>query len=111
MAGGDVYLGGGGGTRVQRANGFDDRTEDFYRYIALAGGPDADLERVRLYADDALEHFRWLEEQGVPYRDTHIRAKVQAPGTGDCLIWSGSEDAWPFNLEARPCPRGHLPEA
>jgi succinate dehydrogenase/fumarate reductase flavoprotein subunit len=27
------------------------------------------------------------------------------------LIWSGNEDAWPFNLEARPCPRGHLPDA
>lgn len=111
MAGGDIYLGGGGGTRVQRANGYSDSTEDFYRYIAMAGGPDADLERVRIYADNALLHFRWLEAQGVPYRDTHIRNKVQAPGTGDCLIWSGSEDAWPFNLEAKPCPRGHLPEA
>ncbi len=111
MAGGDIYLGGNGGTRVQRAAGYEDSTEDFYRYMLLAGGPDADAERVRLYADRALEHFAWLEAQGVPYRNSHIPGKVQAPGTGDCLIWSGSEEAWPFNLEAKPCPRGHLPEA
>jgi succinate dehydrogenase/fumarate reductase flavoprotein subunit len=111
MAGGDIYLGGGGGTRVQRANGFEDASADFRRYVEMAGGPDVDLERVQLYTDNALAHFEWLQAQGIPYRNTHIPNKVQAPGTGDCLIWSGSEDAWPFNLEAKPCPRGHLPEA
>ena len=110
MAGGDIYLGGGGGTPAQRANGFSDSTEDFYRYMRMAGGPDADLERVRLYADRALEHLDWLRAQGIRYRDTYLPGKRVAPGTGDCLIWSGSEDAWPFNAEARPCPRGHLPE-
>lgn len=110
MAGGDIYLGGGGGTPAQRANGFEDSTEDFFRYMLLAGGPDADEARVRLYADNALDHFRWLEAQGVPYRTTYLPGKRQAPGTGDCLIWSGSEDAWPFNEHAKPCPRGHLPE-
>ena len=110
MAGGDIYLGGGGGTPAQRANGFEDRTEDFYRYMCLAGGEDADLERTRLYADGALEHFEWLVAQGVRYRTTHLPGKVQAPGTGDCLIWSGSEGAWPYREQATPCPRGHLPE-
>jgi succinate dehydrogenase/fumarate reductase flavoprotein subunit len=110
MAGGDIYLGGGGGTPAQRANGFADETEDFFRYMCLAGGPDADVERVRLYADQALAHFDWLCKQGIRYRTTYLPGKRLAPGTGDCLIWSGSEDAWPFNLEARPAPRGHLPE-
>jgi succinate dehydrogenase/fumarate reductase flavoprotein subunit len=110
MAGGDIYLGGGGGTPAQRANGFEDDTEDFFRYMMLAGGPDADEERTRLYADNALKHYAWLREQGVPYRNTHLPGKVQAPGTGDCLIWSGSENAWPYHQYARPCPRGHLPE-
>jgi len=41
MAGGDIYLGGNGGTPVQRANGFEDATDDFYRYMLAAGGPDA----------------------------------------------------------------------
>ena len=69
MAGGDIYLGGGGGTSAQRANGFEDSTEDFYRYMLMAGGPDADEERVRMYAEGALDHHEWLKKQGVPYRD------------------------------------------
>jgi succinate dehydrogenase/fumarate reductase flavoprotein subunit len=110
MAGGDIYLGGGGGTPAQRANGFADSTEDFYRYMMLAGGPDADEARVRLYAENALAHYAWLVEQGIPYRTSYLPGKRMAPGTGDCLIWSGSENAWPFDEHARPCPRGHLPE-
>ena len=111
MAGGDIYLGGNGGTPAQRENGFEDSTEDFFRYMMLAGGPDADEERVRLYAEAALDHFDWLKAQGIPYSTSYLPGKVQAPGTGDCLIWSGNEDAWPFNEQAQPCPRGHLPEA
>jgi succinate dehydrogenase/fumarate reductase flavoprotein subunit len=110
LAGGDIYLGGHGGTPAQRANGFEDATEDFFRYLLLAGGPDADEPRVRRYAENALAHFHWLVDQGVPYRTTYLPGKRMAPGTGDCLIWSGSEDAWPFDRAARPCPRGHLPE-
>jgi succinate dehydrogenase/fumarate reductase flavoprotein subunit len=111
MAGGDIYLGGNGGTPAQRENGFEDDTEDFYRYMLMAGGPDADAARVRFYAENALDHYHWLKEQGIPYRNTHLPGKVMAPGTGDCLIWSGNEAAWPFSEHARPCPRGHLPEA
>jgi succinate dehydrogenase/fumarate reductase flavoprotein subunit len=111
MSSGYVYFGGGGGTPAQRENGFEDRTEDFYRYMMLAGGPDADEERVRLYADHSLEHFRWLTEQGVVFRKTYVPGKQGTPETGDCLVWSGNEAAWPFNEAARPCPRGHLPEA
>ncbi|HEB91784.1 MAG TPA: FAD-dependent oxidoreductase [Deltaproteobacteria bacterium] len=111
MAGGDIYLGGNGGTPVQRKNGFVDETDDFFRYMMMAGGPDADEERVRLYAEGALEHFEWLKSQGVPYRDTWLPGKPVMPGTGDCLILSGNEYAWPFKEKAKPCPRGHLPEA
>ncbi len=111
MAGGDIYLGGGGGTSVQRKNGFEDTTEDFFRYMMMAGGPDADEERVRLYADGALDHFAWLQSVGVPYSDTYLPGKPVMPGTGDCLILSGSEEAWPFSERAKPCPRGHLPKA
>lgn len=111
MAGGDIYLGGGGGTSAQRENGFHDETEDFFQYMMMAGGPDADEERVRIYADGALAHHEWLKKQGVPYRNTYIPGKPVMPGTGDCLILSGSEFAWPFKEKAKPCPRGHLPEA
>lgn len=111
MSGGYIYFGGSGGTPAQRENGFADATEDFYRYMMMAGGPDADAARTRLYAEHALDHYRWLEEQGVSFRTTYVPGKCETPQTGDCLIWSGNEEAWPFNQEATPCPRGHLPEA
>ena len=60
LSGGDIYLGGNGGTPAQKAAGFDDQTEDFYKYLMLAGGPGADEARVRLYAEGALAHYYWL---------------------------------------------------
>jgi len=27
--------------------------------------------------------------------------------TDDCLLYTGSEKAWPYNQVAKPCPRGH----
>ena len=57
LSGGDIYLGGNGGTPAQKAAGFDDRTEDFFNYLMLAGGPGADEARVRLYAEGALAHY------------------------------------------------------
>ena len=111
MAGGDIYLGGNGGTPAQRENGFVDETEDFFRYMMMAGGEDADEARTRAYADEALDHYAWLSSVGVPYRNTYIPGKTMMPGTGDCLILSGNEFAWPYREEAKPCPRGHLPEA
>lgn len=111
MSGGYIYFGGGGGTPAQRANGFTDSTEDFYRYMMMAGGPDADEARSRLYAEQALDHYHWLETQGVGFRETYVTGKRGTEQSGDCLVWSGNEGAWPFNQQARPCPRGHLPDA
>lgn len=107
LSGGEVYVGGHGGTDIQRANGFSDETEDLYNYLMMAGGPDAPQAKVRLYADNALDHFNWMKAQGVPYKGTYLPGKWTEPETDDTLIWSGSEAAWPFNTVAKPCPRGH----
>ena len=110
LSGGEMYIGGNGGSPVQRKAGFEDTTEDFFRYLMMAGGPDADEAKVRLYAESSLAHHQWMKEQGVPYRDTYISSKIIEPETDDCLIWCGSEEAWPFSAEAKPCPRGHTPQ-
>lgn len=107
LSGGEVYVGGSGGTSVQKAAGFEDTTEDLFQYLMMAGGPGADAERVRLYAESAEAHFRWLGEQGVPYKGTYLPGKWLEPLTDDTLVWSGSEQAWPFSAAARPAPRGH----
>src|SRR5687767_3093218 len=39
LSGGDIYMGGSGGTPIQRSAGFTDSSEDMIRYLMLAGGP------------------------------------------------------------------------
>ncbi|MDR3416612.1 MAG: FAD-dependent oxidoreductase [Nevskia sp.] len=110
LSGGEIYVGGNGGTAMQRSAGFSDATEDLYNYLLLSGGPNADEAKVRLYADHSLRHFEWLQAQGVKYKNSFIPQRIVEPATDDCLIWSGSEEAWPFCEQAKPCPRGHTPQ-
>ena len=110
LSGGEIYLGGGGGTPIQRAAGFEDATEDLYQYLLMAGGPNADAAKARRYADGSLKHFEWLTAQGIEYKNSYIAERCIEPSTDDCLIWSGSEEAWPFVERARPAPRGHCPK-
>lgn len=108
MSGGEIYLGGSGGTPAQRAAGFEDRTEDLEAYLMMAGGAHADAAKVSLYARESLAHYDWLVAQGVPYKGTYIAERCIEPETDDTLIWSGSEEAWPFSEKAKPAPRGHV---
>jgi succinate dehydrogenase/fumarate reductase flavoprotein subunit len=105
LSGGEMYL--GGGTSVQKAAGFDDTPDAVYAYLMATGGPDADAAKTRLYADRSVEHFNWLVEQGVPYKGTFVPGKIVEPETDDTLIWSGSEEAWPFVEQSKPAPRSH----
>jgi 3-oxo-5alpha-steroid 4-dehydrogenase len=106
LSGGEIYV--GGGTDVQRAAGFEDTVEALATYLTMAGGPDADTAKVQLYAQNSLAHFDWLKAQGVPYKGTFVPGKIIEPTTDDTLIWSGSEEAWPFSEAAKPAPRGHV---
>ena len=108
LSGGEIYIGGSGGTEVQRAAGFADATEDFAAYLKAAGGPCADAAKCDLYASEAVAHFAWLKAQGVPYRGNYLPGKHIEPIDDSTLIWSGSEAAAPFCDLARPAPRGHV---
>lgn len=108
LSGGEIYIGGNGGTEVQRAAGFEDSTEDFAAYLKAAGGPCADEAKCDLYAAEALNHFDWLKAQGVPYRGNYLPGKHIEPTDDSTLIWSGSEAAAPFCDLAKPAPRGHV---
>ena len=105
----EIYLGGNGGTPAQRANGFDDSVENMRSYLMLASGPNADEEKVRAYAEGSRAHYDWLVSIGVPYRDSFVPDKIIIHETDDCLLFTGSEEAYPFNAAATPCPRGHKP--
>ena len=108
LSGGEIYLGGNGGTEVQRAAGFEDTTEDFAAYLKMAGGPCADEAKCDLYAQEAVNHFNWLKAQGLPYRGNYMPGKIIEPMDDTTLIWSGSEAAAPFYKSAKPAPRGHV---
>ena len=106
MSGGDFYL--GGGTAVQRATGHEDSAEEMEKYL-LASSPDADPAKIRLYCQDSVEHFDWLEGLGFEFERSYYAAKaVVQPGT-EGLMYTGSEKAHPFCELARPAPRGHKP--
>jgi succinate dehydrogenase/fumarate reductase flavoprotein subunit len=108
LSGGEIYIGGGGGTDAQRAAGFEDSTEDFTAYLKAAGGPCVDEAKCELYGREALNHFAWLKAQGVPYRGNYLPGKHIEPTDDSTLIWSGSEAAAPFCNLAKPAPRGHV---
>ena len=103
----EVYLGGGGGTRVQRACGYSDSTENMFNYLMAAGGDLADEKKVRAYCEGSLAHFDWLVGMGAPYKDTEYKERAIMAPTDDCLLYTGNEKSWPYKNHADPCPRGH----
>jgi 3-oxo-5alpha-steroid 4-dehydrogenase len=108
MSGGLVYM--GGGTPVQAACGFEDSPENMFDFLMASLGPEPDEQKVRLFCEKSVEHFHWLEAHGVPFkRSFYDEPGLEAP-TDDCLVYSGGEDAWPFDRVARPAPRAHKPQ-
>ena len=53
----------------------------------------------------------WLVEQGVPFKESFYPDGGSEPPTDDGLVYSGTENAYPFNEIARPAPRGHCTQA
>jgi 3-oxo-5alpha-steroid 4-dehydrogenase len=103
----EVYMGGSGGTRVQKACGYEDSTEDMFNYLMATQGDLADEAKIRLYCDESLSHFDWLVAMGAKYKDSEYKERAIMAITDDCLLYTGNEKAWPFRDIAKPCPRGH----
>jgi 3-oxo-5alpha-steroid 4-dehydrogenase len=104
LSGGFIYL--GGGTRVQKLNGIEDTADDLYKYLR-AMSPDADPKKARLYADNSVEHFNWLEANAAVFDDGYYPHKHYEHSSAESLAWTGNELIWPFREQARPAPRGH----
>ena len=103
----EIYMGGNGGTRVQQACGFNDSTQDMVTYMMMAAGPQADEAKIRNYCEHSSEHFQWLVDIGVPFKDSFHEERAIMCLTDDCLLYTGNEKAYPFAQQAKPCPRGH----
>jgi len=103
----EIYMGGDGGTRVQAACGYADTNQAMIDYLTACAGPQADVAKITAYVEGSREHFNWLVQQGVPFKDSEYKERAIMALTDDCLLYTGSEKAWPFNELAEPCPRGH----
>ena len=108
MAGGEIYL--GGGTAIQKACGFDDTPEAMRTFLFAATGPGPNEAKVDVYCEQSVEHFDWLVQCGVVFKPTFYSTPCWEPPTDDGLVYTGGENAWPFNEIARPAPRGHVPQ-
>lgn len=104
LSSGIFYL--GGGTEVQKACGYEDTPEDMYNFISASMDP-LDPNAAHDFAFNSLEHFNWLEAQGVPFERTCFKDKAVFLLDTTCLLSTGNEKVWPYNLAAKPAPRGH----
>lgn len=107
LSGGFIYL--GGGTALQRALGFEDSPENMQKFLLAALGPGADEAKIADYCRGSVEHFEWLVAQGVPFKEEFWGEPGWEPPHDESLMYSGGENAAPFNEIATPAPRGHLP--
>ncbi|QLY31334.1 FAD-dependent oxidoreductase [Nocardia huaxiensis] len=106
MSGGFVYL--GGGTALQQALGFEDTAEEMEKFLLAALGPGVDKAKIHDYCQGSVEHFDWLVAQGVPFKEEFWGEPGYEPPADQGLMYSGGENAAPFNAIAVPAPRGHL---
>ncbi|MFE5704685.1 FAD-dependent oxidoreductase [Rhodococcus koreensis] len=108
LAGGFIYL--GGGTPLQKACGFDDSVENMKTFMMAALGPGADEEKITDYCEGSVAHYNWLVDCGVPFKESFWGEPGWEPPFDDGLMYSGGENAAPFNEIATPAPRGHVPQ-
>ena len=105
----EMYLGGSGGTALQKDLGLEDSTENMLAYLREALGPFGDEEKIRCYAEGAADHFDWVESLGVSYKRAVFTARTVVPLSDESLLYTGNEKSHPFNRVAQPVPRGHVP--
>jgi len=108
LSGGVLYL--GGGTPLQKECGFDDSPEEMFKYLMASCGPRPDEAKIRRYCEGSVDHYHWLVAQGVPFKPVFYPHYSGEPPTDDGLVYSGTEDAWPYDRVAKPAPRGHVPQ-
>ena len=72
----EIYMGGSGGTRVQRACGYEDSTDDMFKYLMAAQGPFADEAKIRLYCEESCNHFDWLVSMVAQYKDSEYKERA-----------------------------------
>ena len=105
----EMYLGGSGGTSLQKACGFEDSTENMISYIEKSLEGKGDSKKIKLYAENAADHFEWVKSLGVTYKESAHLGRIVVPESNESLLFTGNERVSPFCEVAEPIPRGHVP--
>ncbi|BCN62982.1 FAD-dependent oxidoreductase [Prescottella equi] len=108
LAGGFIYM--GGGTPLQKALGFEDTPENMKTFMMAALGPGADEAKITEYCEGSVDHYNWLVDCGVPFKESFYGQPGWETPFDDGLMYSGGENSAPFNTIATPAPRGHIPQ-
>jgi succinate dehydrogenase/fumarate reductase flavoprotein subunit len=108
MSGGVIYM--GGGTPLQKALGIEDSVEAMYEYIRQAGAQHPQTDKIRLYCEESINHYHWMESNNVPF-NKKLGTTKGLPGDDSSLYYSGCEKVAPFKDKIKPAPRGHVPGA
>ena len=107
MSDGFIYL--GGGTPEQQEAGFEDSVENMRAFLTAACGPAPDADKIDAYCTSSLEHREWLVARGVRFLGAVVPdANGTSPIDGEGLMFTGGENAWPYDEIATPAPRGHV---
>ena len=96
----------GGGTDVQAACGYHDSVENMYDFLRAVTSTE-DEQSLRVFCEQSVEQFDWLEAQGVPFKREAFKGKAVYIRTGEGLLITGNEKVWPFRDTAAPVSRGH----
>jgi 3-oxo-5alpha-steroid 4-dehydrogenase len=97
----------GGGTKYQKAAGYEDTPEEMYKYLKKEIGDIVKDETLRRFCNGSVDMIRWLEEQGVPFEGSMCPFKTSYPTDDYYLYFSGSENNNLNKAVAKSAPRGH----
>lgn len=106
LSDGLIYLGGGTPTQIEA--GFADDVESMKTFLNALCGPSPDQAKIDVYCEQSLEHHGWLVARGVQFLGAIMpQANGASPRDGEGLMYTGGENAYPFDELTTPAPRAH----
>ena len=108
LSGGVVYA---GATRFQREAGFDDTTEEMFKYLSMEVGDIVGTDTLRRFCEESATNLDWLIGHGATYAGRLAKpdeAYDAALSAGASLYFSGNECVPRYAAVAKPAPRGHI---
>ena len=108
LSGGVIYA---GATRFQKEAGFDDTTDEMFKYLSLETGDIVAPATLRRFCENSASNVDWLIEHGATFAARLARpdeAYDAALSAGASLYFSGNEYVRSYAKVAKPAPRGHI---